>query len=94
MNVINAVSTGQLQTVLHCLEELEAKGVKDLPAARQLISDVLHDQHLRLQQERGKVQGVKTKKHFTCPDCGKTLRFCSLSAAYVCRCGYSRLEER
>jgi len=28
-----------------------------------------------------------------CPECGRAMRFCTISMAWACRCGYSTMER-
>lgn len=89
MAILDAISPGQLQTFSHWLQVLEAEGVPDLPTARLLVSRKLHQHHRQLQ--RDKMHHAAGNRLEVCPDCGATMRYCSVTKAVTCRCGYSRM---
>lgn len=70
MSSLNSLNHAQQQIFLHVLQEMEARGVKDLDTARKLVRESVQTTHRKFISRRGQRVVFGNEKTAKCSECG------------------------
>lgn len=88
---MKAYRMGALQDFVGILTDLEAEGVVDPRFMRERINSEILERSKELAKRKFKIGiGNRKAQKMTCPDCNHTLKFCAMTEAVHCHCGWSR----